>query len=165
MSMIGNLLKVSSSQIEQMLGEPEMATSLVYPQDGSYPEAPAALDLDKSWHLIHFLLTGTAWGGDGPLAAAILGGEALEATDAGYGPFRYLLPGDVKAVSAALDEVEADRLWANFDADEVTAADIYASPWDGGEEEQQYVAQNFNDLKRFYREAAAADSGLLLYIS
>jgi hypothetical protein len=165
MSMICNLLKVSSAQIEQMLGRPEMATELVYPQDGSYPEAPDALDLDKSWHLIHFLLTGTSWGGDGSLAAAILGGEALEETDAGYGPFRYILPGDVKTISVALDEVEAEKLWAKFDADEVAAAEIYPSPWTGGEEDQQYVVQNFNDLKSFYRETAAAGSGLLLYIS
>ncbi|MER7284053.1 DUF1877 family protein [Dactylosporangium sp. NPDC000244] len=38
------------------------------------------LDLDKSWHGIHFLLTGTAWEvGDGAGAAVLGGGEIGEA--------------------------------------------------------------------------------------
>lgn len=163
--MIGHFVKITPSFLGEVIEDPNRATELVYPEDDSYPEPPAALDLDKAWHLIHFLLVGETWGGEGPLAAAILGGEALEETDAGYGPFRYLVVEQVREVAEALARVDSEDLWKNFDAKKVADAEVYPSGWEGGDEDKQYICQNFEELKKFYAEAAAAGSALLLYVA
>src|SRR5207302_6195207 len=93
MSMIGNYLKLSDEQLEELVENPSEAEDLVYPENGDHPSD--ALDIDKSWHLIHFLLTGDTWGGDYPLVNVVLGGTELSGTDAGYGPFRYLVHDEV----------------------------------------------------------------------
>lgn len=165
MSMIGHFVKITPAFLQEVIDDPDRATQLVYPEDDSYPEPPAALDIDKAWHLIHFLLVGEAWGGDGPLATAVLGGEALEGTDAGYGPFRYLHPEQVQNVAKALGHVDSEDLWKNFDAKKVAEAKVYPAGWESGEDDKQYICQNFESLKAFYAEAAAAGSALLLYIA
>ncbi len=49
------------------------------------------LDLDKAWHGLHWLLTGTADDTDTPAGQAILGGTEI-GEDKGYGPSRLLRP-------------------------------------------------------------------------
>jgi hypothetical protein len=76
-------------------------------------QASEPLRIDKSWHGIHFLLTGSAWGGKPPLSNAVLGGKEF-GQDLGYGPARYLTPDQVKEVAAALDEITEATLRAQF---------------------------------------------------
>ena len=163
MSMIGNYLKLSAEQLNELLQDPDSAETLAYPDDEE--DATDALDIDKSWHLIHFLLTGKAWGGDGPLADAVLGGDELPDTDAGYGPFRVLAPEDVKATATALAGVSSESLWERFNAKKAEAAEIYPVPWNGGADDRDYVLHNFEALKTYFQEAAASGSGMLLWIA
>lgn len=163
MSMIGHYLKLSSEQLAEIVGNPSKAGDLAYPEDGNYPLD--ALDIDKSWHLIHFLLNGETWGGEGPLADAVLGGHELPDTDAGYGPFRYLEPEEVKSTAEALAAVSSAVLWSRFDAQRVQDAEIYPTPWGGDEGDREYIEQNFEALKKYFSEAAGSGSALLLYLS
>ena len=47
--------------------------------------AQECVDLDKAWHGVHWLLTGSAEESSGPASDAILGGEPV-GEDLGYGP-------------------------------------------------------------------------------
>jgi hypothetical protein len=161
--MIGNYLQLSAEQLEAIIDEPAEAENLAYPESEDFPSN--ALDIDKSWHLIHFLLAGEAWGGDGPLANVVLGGLELTGTDAGYGPFRYLTPAQVREASQALAGVSAQELWARFDATQVEAAEIYPTQWRGDDEEREYVSQNYDSLRRYFAEAATSGRAMLLYLS
>ena len=163
MSMIGHFTKLSAAQLEKFIAEPQLAVDFVFPDDGSYPEPPIALDIDKSWHLIHFLLAGETWGGEGPLAAAVLGGSELAETDTGYGPLRYLLPEEVRAVAESLKTIRAADLWNKFDAASADAAEIYPSGWTN--DDFEYIGGNYEQLRQFYSEAAADRQALLLYIA
>src|SRR5271165_1779219 len=71
------------------------------------------LNIDKSWHGIHFLLTSSAWGGTPPLSNAVLGGTEF-GPDLGYGPARYLTPDQVKEVAAGLDRITGETLRGRF---------------------------------------------------
>ncbi|NUR82053.1 MAG: DUF1877 family protein [Terrabacter sp.] len=64
------------------------------------------LDLDKSWHGIHFLLTGTDWsaGDAGAAGGAILGGRPVGEDD-GYGPARLLEPAVRQCSSPSSDRL------------------------------------------------------------
>lgn len=74
-----------------MLEDPAAAETLLYgdidDDDGEMPDPE--LDLDKTWHGIHYLLTGTAWEISAGADAAILGGDDI-GEDNGYGPPRLL---------------------------------------------------------------------------
>lgn len=89
--------------------------------------------------LIHYRLNGEAWSADCQLADTILGGTELEGTDAGYGPFRYLAPADVRATAQALARISPEELWQRFDANRVTAAEIYPSGWTGDTGDRDYA--------------------------
>lgn len=163
MSMIGNYLPLTAEQLATIVENPVQAEALAYPDDGELP--PDALDIDKSWHLIHFLLNGETWGGDGPLSQVVLGGTELPDTDAGYGPFRYLHPEEVQATSKALAEISSDELWSRFNADRAQAAEIYPQAWRGDDQEREYVQSNFAALQQLYAKAAASGNAMLLYLS
>jgi Domain of unknown function (DUF1877) len=47
-------------------------------------------DLDKAWHGIHYLLTGTAWEGEPPLDFLVRGGRTVGTIEVGYSPARVL---------------------------------------------------------------------------
>jgi hypothetical protein len=163
MSMTGRYLQLTPAQLETVIVRPELAMDLAYPEDDS---SASALDIDKSWHIIHFLLTGEPWGGEGPLASAVLGGTELPGTDAGYGPFRYLTPPEVREVASALEAVPFADLWSRLKPEETEAAEIYPGKWgEDGEVEGQYVSQNYGALRVFYSSASEAGNAVLLYLA
>jgi hypothetical protein len=163
MSMIGNYLKLSDEQLDSLVNDPSKAKDLVYAKEEDDPSD--LLDIDKSWHLIHFLLTGDGSEGDYPLVNAVLGGKELPETDAGYGPYRYLVPDEVEAVSQALASISAEDLWSRFNASRVKSEDIYPSIWTGDEDDKAYISQNYEALRRYFADAAASGDAMLLYLS
>ena len=162
MSMIGNYLKLSSEQLATLARDPSAVEEFAYPSDGDVPAD--AMDIDKSWHLVHYLLTGESWGGEAPLKDAVLGGRELAGTDTGYGPYRYLTAADVRATSRALTDLTADALWARFDVERVNTAQIYPTPWAGDDGDRDYVTSNYEALRKYFFEAVVSGQGMLLYL-
>src|SRR5689334_11060249 len=99
MSMIGNFVRLSEPDLQRLLADPDKVPSFL--MDAEEFEGPKRhLDVDKAWHLIHFLLTGSADEGSGPLANAVIGGQLLGNVDVGgYGPAVYLSAAEVAEVS------------------------------------------------------------------
>ena len=72
------------------------------------------LDIGKTWHGLHYLLTRTAWEiRGGPAGAAILGGEEI-GEDGGDGPARLLRRNAVEEIADALDALNVETLRARF---------------------------------------------------
>lgn len=159
--MTGRYLKLSAEQLEAVISESVDVSDLVWPEDGNYPAEP--LDIDKTWHVIHFLLTGEVWGGEYPLCNAVLGGTELPGTDAGYGPFRYLTPDEVQSTAKALAEISPADLWVRFIPEDDEVAEIYG--WIGDEMQFEYVSENYEPLRTYFSEAAAAGKAMLLHLS
>ncbi|GAB2769679.1 YfbM family protein [Terrabacter koreensis] len=126
---------------------------------------PIWLDLDKSWHGIHFLLTGTDWtaGDSGAAGGAILGGRPV-GEDNGYGPARLLEPEAVGEVAAALGRVSDADLRARFDAGEMQRLDIYPQVWDEPGVLDAYLMPNVARLRDFYTHAAARGEAVLISV-
>src|SRR5208337_3054685 len=82
------------------------------------------LNLEKSWHVLHYLLTGKAEDAPPPLGNAILGGHGIGG-ELGYGPARFLASDEVREVAAALATISKDDLAARFDLDAMIAMHIY----------------------------------------
>ena len=126
-------------------------------------ELGLALDIDKAWHGVHFLLTGTAEEAPGPLGQVVLGGTEI-GDDLGYGPARYLAPDAVGTVATALDAASSDELRRGYDAAALEAAEIYPGGW-SEPDKVDWVLEAFEDVRRFYRAAARRKSGVLVFFT
>ena len=120
----------------------------------------SGLSLEKSWHVLHYLLTGKPEEAPPPLGNAILGGREI-GPDLGYGPARFLTPEEVREVSLALSRITAQDLARRFDLPAMIAAHIYPVR---DENELEIAQPYFEQLARYYSEAAAAGHAMLLYV-
>lgn len=126
------------------------------------------IDLDKSWHGIHYLLTGTAWEGEPPLNFLLLGGEEVGGIDVGYGTARAFRSDEVRAINEALRPIDADALRSRFDPAEMVELDIYPNIWDRASEEDDlfgYCAEYFDDLKNFASRTGDSGCGMVVSLS
>ncbi|MBP2543926.1 YfbM family protein [Acinetobacter guillouiae] len=162
MSMIGNLLSISTQQLEHFIQSPNLLEAYVYSDQKD--QQSQALDLDKAWHAIHFILNGDSYGEQGPLAKVFFGGEEI-GEDLGIGPARYLTAEQVKQVVTAIEQVSDHQFSSQYDIEALDQADIYPNMWDEDSEEGlKYILPYFQDLKKFYQEAAFRNQAVLIYI-
>jgi hypothetical protein len=122
------------------------------------------LRIDKSWHGIHFLLTGSAWGGKPPLFNVVLGGKKF-GRDLGYEGAHYLTPDEVKEVAAALEEITEEVLRARFDPKAMTKARIYCWLEEEGAEGLEYFLHYYGLVRAYFQDAARRGNGMLISIT
>ena len=132
---------------------------------GKRGEDPDELRIDKSWHGLHFLLTGRLDGGAPPISRAILGGKVVPDRRGlmGFGPGHKLTPVEVREVSGVLAILNAADLVSRYDADEMRRNEAYAMgvPPD---EDREYLSVYYEKVRSFYAEAASKQSGMLIYL-
>ena len=163
MSMIGNFVTVEPDQLDAFIANPKLITPFLYPEDGSEPANH--LDVDKTWHAIHYTLNKKAWDGEEPLSLVVLGGQTL-GEDVGYGPTRYLSPSQVKAVARALSAVTPEIHSGQFDLSAMNTADIYPQIWESDSAEAlEYVLQYYHLLRSFYQAASERGDAMLIYLN
>jgi hypothetical protein len=104
--MICTLRQIDAAEIDNLLAHPEHVGAVL---DGVEAGQGGEIDLDKAWHGIHFLLTGSAWEGDEPLGYLIAAGQPVGDEDVGYGPARVLRPKEVAQLDAALAAISLDN--------------------------------------------------------
>jgi hypothetical protein len=112
------------------------------------------LSLDKAWHGVHYLLSGTVEPGETLLSQAVLGGTEIGEDFAGYGPARFFTAAQVAELARGLDdpalEAEAD---GRYDPARMAALQIYPFGWDAVDN-RDWIFDALRDLRGFYREAA-----------
>lgn len=123
------------------------------------------IDLDKAWHGLHFLFTGTAEGGDAPACYLLDGGESLD----DEGMARLLNPDQVRSFSALLAGLTASALESRFDAGRMNELDIYPGPiWgrtdEAGESPLEWLLGCFQELNAFVAGAAEAGDGMVVHL-
>ena len=160
MGMIANFMQIGQAQLDALLDDPDGIDPAIHPPEGAPPDT---IDVDKAWHGIHFLLTGSPWRGAEPLVNVVLGGVEI-GEDVGYGPARYLTPDQVRDVAAALSAIPSDLLGARFDPDAMIRADIYPEIWDEGDEARNYLLGAYERLRNHYLDAARRGNAMLIFI-
>jgi hypothetical protein len=127
----------------------------------------ADFDLDKSWHGIHYLLTGTHRGEKPPLDFLTDGGEVVGDEDLGYGPGRVFTSEQVAAIDDALKGLSRDAVAQRFDPQEMTKLDIYPGIWQREPEDDDslgYCLDYLDEMKSFVDRAHDAGFGLIVYL-
>lgn len=165
MGMIGCFAAASSKTLEELKNNPDELEEYLYPNDAE-DEPPNYLDIGKSWHGIHFMLTDSADGGEEPLSLAVFGGEEVGEEIGCAGPARFLTPQQVKAVSAALDTLGEDGFRSRFAPEKMEAAEIYpVIIWvRDSQEALEDVMEGYRQLVVFYSQAAVRGDGAILWI-
>ena len=142
-------------------------------EDDDLPEEAQgeAIDLDKAWHGLHYLLTGTAWDGQEPACYLVGGGEQIgdeEEHDVGYGPARLLSPAQVAAfasVAAALTPAEIQK---RLNPAEMARLEIYPEIWSRTEQDAQdnydYLVEYAADLQGFLSRAVELQHAVVIYL-
>jgi Domain of unknown function (DUF1877) len=155
-SMILTVNAVTPAEIEALLAEPDTLDDVL----GADPARK--LSLEKAWHGLHFLLTGSANAKTGPEAVLLSGGEPF-GEDLGYGPARLLRPVAVHALSANLSAISDDQLWGRYDAIRMTAEGVYPCIWDEDEADlrEEYLGY-YHALKDIVGRASQANDGLVI---
>lgn len=160
MGMIGKLFAVSEEAAEVLVDDPTGFLALL----GADQPAEVELDLHKTWHGLHFLLTGSVSEGESPLGFLLIGGRELE-VDLGYGPPRIFAAEEVKRIAAALASVSTDELLERLDPSACEAAEIYGANWD---EPLTDLYEEYGDaytlLKAFVTRAADSEQALVVAI-
>lgn len=131
-------------------------------------DAPEVLELHKSWQMLHFLFTGTAWDGPAPANTLLKGGREV-GDDLGYGPARIVSAREASAFAAFLAPLQADALRRKLDVRKMAALDIYCAddPSDEGavSELEDDLEHYFPALQHYVQAAAARRDGLALWMS
>lgn len=166
MSMNGNFKALSDQELDALLADPSRVEQLLYASFfGGSSNGHDDLEIDKAWHGIHFLLTGTAWESSLPLGFIVAGGVEV-GDDLGYGPARALRSEDVLKIETALEPLKTEELRQRFDADRMTELEIYPFGWSQDPDgELEYLLEFYTEMRAFVRRTAERRHGLLVYLS
>jgi hypothetical protein len=165
MGMIGSFRRLPVDDLDRLYADP--ALLVPYLEDGSEGFGPfAELDVDKAWHGIHFLLTGSQWEGEPPLDFIVNGGKRIGDEDVGYGPARGFSPSEVKLVAAALSTIGPEQFAGRYNAEALARAKIYPEIWmRDGDEARDYLVTYFDELRDFVIGAAESGEALVVFIT
>jgi hypothetical protein len=135
-------------------------------------EAPegVAPDLDKAWHGIHFLLTGTSGDGAPPLNFLLAGGRPVGDVDVGYGPARAYSAVQTREILDALNRITDAEARDRYDPGRMKREQVYPEViWgrsdDGEDEGLEYVMENLGILRGVLQTAVDANLGLVVYLT
>ncbi len=155
MGMVWVVRAASDDDVVSLRADPESIYDFVNPEDLS-PDYQI-LDLDKQWHAVHFLLTGSAGPVDSPLSF-ILGTYEEVGPDHGYGPAWFIPSEAIRAFHSALAK-HSDEEWARrYDASTAVAEQVYLAETlaDEGEEALTFLQSDIARLRSFVRKAVEA---------
>ena len=167
MSMICTVRSLSDIDLLALLKSPDAIDGYL-DDDGEGFGSFEEYDVDKAWHGIHFLLTGTAWEGPPPLNFLVGGGTEVGDVDVGYGPARGLRHSEVLKLAKALEPLSGSELRTRFDPARMIELEIYPTIWDRPLDEDDtigYLINFYDGLRSFVRSAATDGRALLVYLN
>ena len=75
-----------------------------------------SFELNKTWHILHYLLTGLTEGGDLPASFIMSGGREI-GRDNGYGSPRLLNPEQTQEIATYLKSLSFDEFYGRYQRD------------------------------------------------
>ncbi len=125
-------------------------------------------DLDKSWHAIHYILTGTADEGELPVGYLLHGGEFLREPDPDDEldePPRWLAPSEVQQFNQVLQQIDGDEFSQRFDAEEMVDAGVYSISTEYADDHLETVQDHYTSLRSLVSGAAQNSQALIITAS
>lgn len=120
-------------------------------------------DLDKAWHGLHFLMTGTAWAGNPPLNFILAGGTEVANSD-GH-TTRLYSSAQLREIHRALKSVDPLQLQSAYDPAAMMKLQIYPGIWERDAHGFEYCMDHLAGLKKFVARADQAGLGMATILS
>ncbi|MEF2245644.1 YfbM family protein [Paenibacillus sp. IITD108] len=126
------------------------------------------LDIDRSWEAIHYLLCGDISDGEPPLGYVVPMTSDKGIDFGSFGAF-ILRAEQVAAALQAMSELDEAQLRMRYDFPAMAKEEVYPLESDSVSDEDEdpffdYLLQHFNEIRRFYSQAAAEGKGLVFYL-
>jgi hypothetical protein len=126
------------------------------------------MDLDKAWHIVHYLLCGDTGRGEGPLA--LIGDDLhpIADFDLGLGKPNEVTPDKVRAFAAAAADLTIEQFLVRYVPDEMPLNNLYmGSVIERGDVDdiREYAVENFLSLRKFAQDAASRGEAIITYYS
>ena len=160
-----NFLQISLEQLEEIKKDPSKTDSIIVDAN----ERKEGIDVEKTWHWIHFLITGSVEHGppdDLPLSQVIFDGKEI-GPDVGYGPARYLMPEAVKKIAESLPEFSREDVKKKFEQEakeKIEQEKFYPLGWQG-DDDIDYLLSYYRSLVKYFKDAAQKGNGMLIYLN
>jgi hypothetical protein len=148
--------------LQRLFGKSEPAPRLIPARrDGD------EIDLDKSWHILHYLLTGSDNAIESPLNIIADESNKLAEIDLGYGPPFVINPDAVSRFAKAAAEVSDEQLLSRLRPSEMPLDTLYLGDAvrEDPDEMGEYAVENFHFLRDFAQRAADAGDAAITYYS
>lgn len=127
------------------------------------PQEGTVLELEKNWHVIHYVLSRSAW--ETPLPQGyLLSGAEIGDIDVGYGPARLLEPNQVKEFLDYLKTLTLESFAAGVSSADLDENEIYGAYPDWGVEDINNLWEYIEELKPFLSEAVRNEECVIMYI-
>jgi len=169
MGMVLVLRGATDLEIRNLLADPSSIHDFLDDDDEDEDdEGYPVTDLDKAWHGLHYLFTGTAWEGDPPLNFLVTGGQQVGEEDVGYGPARAFMSDEVKRIHAAVHALSPEGLRARFNPSKMKKLEISPDIWDrdpADDDTLGYLLENRGPLLNFLDAAVRDELGMLVVLS
>lgn len=149
-------------QYEDYIAQLESAAKGAGRQSAKAPKQADVLDLGKSWHVLHFVMTGTA--AEAPLPEGLLlsGGREV-GEDLGYGAARVVTAEQTAACAAHLAGLAIDAEAGRIDGETMRRLGVY-----GAEQEASELAEEIRDgllrLRDYLAKAVSQGEGLVIWM-
>lgn len=165
MSMIGNLLRVTQTQLSEYLQNSSLLLDNIY-QEETEEGNPDLEDIDKSWNGIIFLLTGqNIDDSTHPLASVLFSGQLIdENQDVGYGPAHYFTPEQVRELNSQIAIISPQDLTERYDAKKMIELNIYPDIWDD-EDALAYLITYFKNVQNIYALATQKEEAIITFLN
>ena len=161
MSMICDLYAVPSESVAVLRSDPAELRRVTGVLNGTERNLP----LEKSWHGLHFALTGECWEGEPSLNFLLAEGTPV-GEDFGYGPARLFDAAAVAEIHRALERFTDADFQRGFDLERMAAEEVYPAIWDEPRDEllEEYGSY-LNVLRQGIRTAAEAGDAILVTLT
>jgi hypothetical protein len=155
---LGFLLKLTPVTISEVVPLDETDSTAI--------DTDRVIDIEKGWHGLHFLLTGTSDEGDEPACYLVRGGDDIDDD----GTCRALRPAQAKRFAEHLATLSPADLEKRYDPQRMTKLEIYPDvvwnrPSTGNDAPLPWLLACFADVKTFMAKAAASGDGVIVRIA
>ena len=165
MGMIGSFFMTDRQTIDKIQNGEIGIADLLYGDEDLW-ESEVYLDIDKTWHMIYFMLESAVEKGFDPiLSELIFSGNAVNDVDLGCGPAMLLTEEQVAELAVSLEKISRETLHQFFDLSQMRKAEIYPIIDEDNEDIFDYIWDNFSAIIPFFKTAAEKHYCVLSYIS
>jgi hypothetical protein len=148
------LTEEQANRLKSVEGDDELVLSIVQDDIEEAWDAAHLCESDKAWDAIHRCLTGGTLDPDAgsyPLNLCILGGKQLHSGD--HYIVSFVSVDQVRDVARGLESITQEWFRNQYFSMDPQTYGSPEAPW--GEEYFEYTWSNFEDIRTFYRRAAA----------